>query len=243
MCTAVAQDNEVVLRRADGTVTVLGPGKPIALAFAPGENRLATVGPGTLVRVWDYQGRQLAEATVRAPARGIAYTPDSSQLLVLDAEGGISVHDPATLALRYSWTVEGPANSIACAPDGRTVAVAFGSWLNSDTGWVECWSIAGRRKLAEYSAAAPVGASRFSPDGRRLVLGGWNGWVTWRALPAGDLVAERQLAKNLVAAAAFSPDAATLPLEPPPPEPTPPASPLPLTAWQVIREPGQFVNR
>jgi hypothetical protein len=91
-------------------------------------------------------------------------------LLVLDAKGGISVFDPHTLGCLSGWSVEGPANSIVCAPDGETVAVALGSWLEAKTGWVECWSIAERRKLATYSASAPVGAARFGPDGKRLVL-------------------------------------------------------------------------
>jgi hypothetical protein len=75
----------------------------------------------------------------------------------------------------------------------------------------------------------PVGATRFAPDGRMLVIGGWNGLLTWRTLPGGELIAERQLPKGVVAAAAFSPDAGTLPLEPPPPppEPAPPPGSLP----------------
>ena len=48
------------------------------------------------------------------------------------------------------------------------------------------------------------------------VIGGWNGHLAWWALPGGELVAERQLSKAIVAAAAFSPDAGTLPLDPPP---------------------------
>ncbi|HEY7152666.1 MAG TPA: M56 family metallopeptidase, partial [Gemmataceae bacterium] len=188
--TALARDNEVVLRRRDGTVTALGPGKPLALAFAPNTQRLATAGPGPLVRTWDYGGNPLAEARLLAAARGIAYTPDGRQLLVLDAAGGISVLDPNSLDPVAGWSVEGPANSIACGPDSQTVAVSFGSWLDAETGWVECWSIAERRKLdRNYSASAPVGAARFGPDGRTLVLGGWNGLLTWRTLPDGDLIA------------------------------------------------------
>src|SRR5207249_2695135 len=139
------------------------------------------------------------------------YTPDGSRLLILDAAGGISVRDPQTLAQLASWSVEGPANSIACAPDGRTIAVSFGSWLGED-GWVEWWSIPEQRKLANFPASAPVGASRFAPDGRTLVIGGWNGLVAWRALPGGELIAERQLNKDMVADTAFCPDAGTLPL-------------------------------
>jgi hypothetical protein len=146
--------------------------------------------------------------------------PDGSALLALDAAGRVAVLDPQSLATVAEWTVEGPANSIACSPDGRTVAVSFGSWLG-ETGWVECWSVAERRRFASYPASAPVGAARFSPDGTRLVLGGWNGMTTWRALPGGELIAERQLPKEAVATAAFSPDAGTLPVEPPP-EPAPP---------------------
>jgi hypothetical protein len=233
--TAVARDHEVVLRRPDGTVTALGPGKPLALAFAPDKQRLATAGPGALVRTWDYWGNPLAEACVPAAARAIAYTPDGGRLLVLDAAGGISVLEPHTLASVAGWTVEGPANSIACAPDGQTVAVAFGSWLDAEAGWVECWSIPERRKLASYRASAPVGATRFGPDARTLVIGGWSGLLAWRTLPGGELVAERQLPKGLVAAAAFSPDAGTLPLEPPP-EPVPPPASAPPTGPELLPE-------
>jgi bla regulator protein BlaR1 len=222
--TAVARDNEVVLRQPDGTVKVLGPGKPVALAFALDGKRLATAGPGTLVRTWDDHGCLLAKARVPAAAWAIAYAPDGTSFLVLDAAGGISVRDSHTLAPLCTWTVEGPANSIACSPDGRCVAVAFGSWLDGETGWVECWSIRERRKLVMYEASAPVGATRFAPDGRTLVIGGWNGLLAWRTLPGGELVAERQLPKDLVAAAAFSPDAGTLPLDPPAAPATPPGS-------------------
>lgn len=236
--TALARDNEVVLRRPDGKVTALGPGKPLALAFAPNNPRLATAGPGPVVRTWDYDGNRCAEARVSAAARGIAYTPDGKWLLVLDAAGGISVRDPDTLALVAEWSVVGPANSIACGPDSQTVAVAFGSWLDAETGWVECWSINERRKLANYSASAPVGAVRFGSDGQTLIVGGWNGLLTWRTLPGGELIAERQLPKALVAAAAFSPDAGTLPFDPPP---KPPVSPL--SVPQMTLEPLQGFSR
>jgi bla regulator protein blaR1 len=240
--TAEARDDEVVLRRPDGTETALGPGKPLALAFAPDEQRLATAGPGTLVRTWDYRGNCLAEGHVSAAARAIAYTPDGRCLLVLDAAGGISVRDPHTLASVSGWSVDGPANSLACAPDGQTVAVAFGSWLDMDAGWVECWSIPSQQKLACYRASAPVGATRFGPDGKRLVIGGWNGLLAWRTLPGGELVAERQLPKGLVAATAFSPDAGTLPLDPPP-EPVAPTVPVPLTVSEFLEEVRQLPKR
>ena len=235
--TALARDHEVVLQRADGMVTALGPGKPLALAFAPNQQRLATAGPGPLVRMWDYRGNKLAETRVPAAARSVAYTPDGRRLLVLDAAGAISVLDPSSLAVVSAWSVEGPANSIACGPDNETVAVAFGSWLDAETGWVECWSITEQRKLAHYSASAPVGASRFGPEGRMLILGGWNGLLTWRTR-GGELVAERQLPKGLVAAAAFSPDAGTLPLDPPP-EP----EPLPVPTPQMMPELSQDISR
>ncbi|HEY1378084.1 MAG TPA: M56 family metallopeptidase, partial [Gemmataceae bacterium] len=206
----LARDHEVILRYPDGTDRVLGPGRPSAVAFAPGAARLATAGPGSLVRAWDNHGTLLAETHVAAAARAVAYTPDGGRLLSLDAAGEIAVYDPQTLVRLTGWTVEGPANSIACGPDGQTVAVSFGSWL-ADDGWVECWSIAEGRRLASYPGPAPVGASRFSPDGARLVIGGWDGRTVWRSLPGGALVAERLLPKQAVADAAFSPDAGTLP--------------------------------
>jgi WD40 repeat protein len=213
------------------------------LVFAPNEQRLATAGPGSLVRTWDYWGNLLEQASVQAAAQGIAYTPDGRYLLVLDAAGGISVRDPHTLAAVSGWLVEGPANSIACAPDGQTVAVSFGSWLEAETGWVECWSIPQQRKLAYYSASAPVGAARFAPDGEMLVIGGWNGVLAWRKLPSGELVATRQLLKGVVAAAVFSPDAGTLPLDPPPPEPELLPAPIPQIEPELLQGMSRLFKR
>jgi bla regulator protein blaR1 len=230
--TVLARDKEVVLRRPDGTEKPLGPGRPIALAFAPDGKRLATAGPGCLVRTWTDGGCLLVKGSVPAAARALTYTPDGTKLLVLDAVGGISVLHPDTLAPLGAWSVAGPANSIACAPDGRTVAVACGSWLE-ETGWVECWSIADRQKLAYFEMGAPVGATRFAPDGRMLVIGAWNGLLSWRTLPDGKMVAERQLSKDLVASAAFSPDAGTLPLEPLPEPPAPPMA-VPFTIPEFL---------
>ena len=238
--TVLARDREVVLRHADGTTRTLGPGRPLAVAFAPGGREFATVGPGERVRTWDDAGNLLAEVHAPAAARALAYAPDGGGLLVLDAAGGVTVHDPRTLSPLANWLVDGPANSVACSPDGRTVAVAFGSW-RSGFGWVECWSIAEKRKLATYPAYGPVGAARFTPDGAGLVVGGWDGWVAWRSLPGGRLLAERQLPKRAVADAAFCADGEALPAEPPP-EPAPPPSFFPprflapLAARQLVRD-------
>jgi WD40 repeat protein len=237
--TVLARDKEVVLRYPDGTEKPLGPGRPLALAFAPDGKRLATVGPGNLVRTWDDRGGLLARSRVPAPGRALTYTPDGNRILVLDAAGGISVRHADTLAPLGGWSVEGPANSIACAPDGRTVAVACGSWLE-ETGWVECWSINEQEKLGYHEMrGGPVGATRFAPDGRMLVIGAWNGLLSWRSLPDGKTVAERQLSKDLVASAAFSPDAGTLPLEPPP-EPVTPPPPDPATLPDLFDGAGRF---
>jgi beta-lactamase regulating signal transducer with metallopeptidase domain len=226
----LARDHEVVIRYPDGSDRILGPGRPYAVAFAPGGTKLATAGPGPLVRVWDDQATLLAEGRGHGIARAIAYTPDGSRILVLDAAGGISVFDPQTLARSACWNVGGPANSIACGPDSQTVAVSFGSWL-ADDGRVEFWSIPERRRLASYESPAPAGASRVSPDGATLVIGGWNGRTFWRSLPGGSLVAERLLPKDAVANAVFSPDAESLPFDPPP-EPTPPPS----TGWSALSD-------
>jgi len=219
MLTVLAREREFLLRQPDGTTRTLGPGRPIGMSFAPTVQRLATVGPGSHVRTWDYSGNLLAQTNARATVRAIAYVPDGSRLLILDASGCVSALDSQTLAPLVSWTVEGPANSISCDPEGRIIAVSFGSWL-AETGWVELWSIPERRKLAGFPSSAPVGASRISPDGRTLIIGGWNGQIAWRTITGGELIAERQLSKDLVANAAFCPDAGTLPLEPPP-EPSP----------------------
>jgi beta-lactamase regulating signal transducer with metallopeptidase domain len=229
--TVLARDKELLLRRADGSTSVLGPGRPIAVSFAPRGRRIATAGPGTLVRTWDEVGILMAEAKVSNAARSVAYTPDGSRLLVLDSAGGITVLDQESLVTVANWSVGSAANSIFCSTDNRTVAVSSGSWLG-ESGAVECWSIDEKRKLASYPFSVPVGASRLSPDGKMLVAGGWNGSIIWLSLPSGEPVAERRLSKELVAGAAFCPDAGTLPLDPPP-------EPVPVTTLGPFERQGQ----
>jgi beta-lactamase regulating signal transducer with metallopeptidase domain len=239
--TVEAQERELVLHHPDGTTKVLGPGRPLALSFSSTTNRIATVGPGPLLRTWDEHGEPLAEARLDAAARAIAYTPDGSRLLVLSAEGAITIHDPQTLAVGYRWYVEGPANSISCSPDGQVVAISFGSWL-SEKGWVECWSINDPHKVACMPSAAPVGATRFTPDGKTIIIGGWNGLVAWRSLPDGRFITDRQLSKDLVATAAFCPEAGSLPLVPPI-EIAPPPVPVLQLDLESPRGMGQFTDR
>ena len=221
--SVLAYDREFTLRTADGVYLALGPGRPSAMSFAPNALRFATVGPGSLVRVWDDHANVLAAVNAPATARAVAHTPDGARLLVLDAAGGVSVYDARSLARMGSFTVNGPANSITCSSDGGTVAVSFGDWL-AETGWVECWSIDGPRKIASYAASVPVAATRYAPDGKILVVAGWNGWTSWRLLPDGESIAERQLSKDVAANTAFCPEAGVLPPEPPP-EPPPPTIP------------------
>src|SRR5207302_924554 len=109
------------------------------------------------------------------------------------------------LARDHEVVLRRPDRTVKALGPGKPIAVAFGSWLDADTGWVECWSIPKRRKLATYRAPVPIGATRFAPDGSMLVIGGWNGQLAWLTLPDGKLVATRQMPKDLVAAAAFSP--------------------------------------
>jgi len=239
--TVEARDRELVLHHPDGTTKVLGPGRPLALSFSSTTNRIATVGPGPLVRIWNDHGEPLAETRLDAAARSIAYTPDGSRLLVLSAEGGITVHDPQTLAVDHRWYVEGPANSLSCSPDGQVMAISFGSWL-SEKGWVECWSINDPHKVACMPSAAPVGATRFTPDGKAIIIGGWNGLVAWRSLPEGKFLTDRQLSKDLVSTAAFCPEADSLPIVPPV-EIAPPPVPVLQLDLESPRGTSQFTDR
>jgi beta-lactamase regulating signal transducer with metallopeptidase domain len=213
--TVFARDTEFILRQPDGTSRVLGPGRPLAVSFAQSGKRLATVGPRGVIRTWDGLGNLLGTTSLVYDARAVSYLPDGTRVLVLDTAGNVTVLDAESLAPLGSWPVDGPANSIACDPTGKIVAVAFGSWLG-ETGWVELWSVAERRRIACLPASAPAAACRFSPDGRTLVIGSWNGLTSWRSLPGGEVVAERMLPKDFAANTAFCPEAGTLPLEPPP---------------------------
>ena len=191
------------------------PASASALAFSPDGSRLATVaeGPGReprAVHLLDAGTGQPDGPALRGLAPGgsqaVAWSPDGRLVAAGDYAGDVltwnaRTGEPGPLHLSRPGEA---VLSVAFSPDGRRLAATF------DPGGAEVHDVAGGRLVAALRSAPDARWVAWSPDGRLLVTGHYDGrarlWATatWRA--AGALAGH----EGYVLWAGFSPDGRTL---------------------------------
>lgn len=207
---AAGQDRSVWLcEPAEGRGRRLGDCRdPIAaFAFAPSGDRVAAVGSGGEVTLWDAAGARpvlrLAEAD--QPVRVLAFAPDDTALAV-GTDRTVRLWDAATGAER--GVLRGHAHGVAALAfscDGRTLA------SGDMCGAVKLWDVA---TLAERASLETTGeknflnevpALAFAPDGGTLAVAAGRDVQLWD-VARGELVASLEGHEKKVLCLAYSPD-------------------------------------
>jgi WD40 repeat protein len=182
-----------------------------AVAFAPDGKRVLTASWDGTAKVWD---AQTGKAVVTLPGTGrvsfAAFSPDGTRALLQGAEdrGGRSpftlwdVRTPQQVATVPAQTAAERPQALF-TPDGRRLLLVTG-WNPGDT--LQAWDTATGKEVLVLKGHGVFGTTAaLSPDGKRVVTGGWDGAARlWDAATGRELLALRQ--ELGVAALAFSPD-------------------------------------
>jgi WD40 repeat protein len=225
LLASIGQDNKILiwdiaLRKTIGT-PILWDGAPlVSLRYSPDGRTIVIVADDGTVAMWDTATQQEVSSTMEgaldspATRSGLGYNvlafhPVGRTLISGEHTGAIEIWDWTTgMRLREPLVLDGGFSTIALSPDG-TIAALHNN-LHSQIVLVDtvAWEIVG---VLPNTGGGVVWTLSFSPDGRMLAAGGWNGqFVLW------DVHTRRMIGEPISAAAgplhalAFSPEGSVL---------------------------------
>lgn len=182
----------------------------IELGYLAGDGRTAAfpnVGQAR-IDLFDFsESRHLGSIAAEPP---LAFAPKRRLVAVVGADNLISIHAFENGARRYSLTNDKAEIPMVFSPDESILATSFKE--GSDVRlWTMGESSAHELQRIKRTELVPGPHTlQFSPDGKILARGTWEGAVTLLKVPSGDEVASLVGHKDAVSAVCFSPDGKTL---------------------------------
>jgi RNA polymerase sigma factor (sigma-70 family) len=181
--------------------------------FSPDGTRLAARGPDRRVHLWTVaSGAEVADfAAGREDFGPVAFSPDGKTLAVA-ADGVIRLlgADTGKEIARLEGH-EGPAGSAAFSADGKTLTAVARTPGEQFKVSVYAWDIAAGKLLHKVDAPGnPVFGCCLSPDGRRLLQGGYADGFRLLDATTGKEVRRFPTSEANTFAVAFSPDGETV---------------------------------
>jgi WD40 repeat protein len=179
-----------------------------SIAFLSDGESFVAAGSDGRVTLWDAANGELLRTilTHTDGLRSIAVSSADGSVAVGGRDGAVLMFDLATGRSMGTLPVFSSAvNCVRFSPDGRQLAVATGDWNSDAWGTVMLVNVADGQAIVKLDCPTTPGALSFASN-EELIVGMWNGHAQLWNLTNQQVVGVATSDKNVIAAAAFSPD-------------------------------------
>jgi WD40 repeat protein len=175
-------------------------GAVTSVSFSPDGKYIATASRDKTARLWDLQGKPVAEFKGHDMAVwGVSFSPDGKYLATASADGKARLWDLSGKLLREFKGHKVSVGSVSFSPDSQRIATA------SADGTAKLWDLSGKQ-ITEFKVNQGVVLSvSFSPDGKRIATASDDGKARLWDL-SGKKLKEFQAHQGWVWGVSFSPN-------------------------------------
>lgn len=160
------------------------------------------------ITLWDAtKGKLIREvASHSAGIRSIAVSPQGDSIAAGGVDGTLLIADLETGTLRTAPRNYGQSvNCVRFSPESDRLAIAVGDWMSNRRGQVVLLNTSSGQTITTLACATSPGALTFASN-EELIVGHWDGRTSLWNLVNRQVVGSALADKDVVSAAAFSPD-------------------------------------
>ena len=148
------------------------------MAFSPDRKTLATANRDSEIVLWDIYTAQRRLSLTTHHTEGvysIAFSPDGKTLVSSSSDQTLRLWDPNTGEHKVTLQYPDSITSVAFSPNGRILAIGWGSWNNNQIQLLDTKTLQSRKTLVGHTE--DITDLTFSADGGTLASASYDGTI------------------------------------------------------------------